>query len=69
MDDYLARCDRCGRKTWTPERVNTEDRMTQPDGNPCGGRFITDPWFSQADMDERHGVNDPFQKSAERESM
>jgi hypothetical protein len=35
----LAECDRCGRKTWAEAEVGTEDRMTQPDGNPCGGRL------------------------------
>jgi NAD-dependent SIR2 family protein deacetylase len=33
------RCNRCGRKTWDAESFNREDRMTQPDDNPCGGRF------------------------------
>jgi hypothetical protein len=40
MDDYLAQCNRCGRKTWAQDQVNEEDRMTQPDGNPCGGLFV-----------------------------
>lgn len=35
-----AVCNRCGRNTWDAIAVDTEDRMTQPDGNPCGGRFI-----------------------------
>jgi len=35
----LAECGRCRRKTWSPEEVGQEDRMTQPDGFPCGGRF------------------------------
>lgn len=39
--DYgYAICDRCGRKSWAVEAVGSEDRMTQPDGNPCGGRFV-----------------------------
>lgn len=42
IDDILdkppvAQCTRCGRKTWSSSEVNTEDRMTQPDGQPCGG--------------------------------
>lgn len=36
----VAKCDRCGRSTWDAGSVGTEDRMTQPDGNPCGGRFV-----------------------------
>lgn len=36
----VAICNRCHRQTWEPDAVDTEDRMTQPDGNPCGGRFI-----------------------------
>lgn len=36
----LAVCNRCGRKTWADELVGTEDRMTQPDGSPCGGKFV-----------------------------
>lgn len=39
-DPPLARCNRCGRSTWSLEQVSTEDRMTQPDGNPCGGLFV-----------------------------
>jgi hypothetical protein len=35
----LAVCNRCERQTWDADLVGTEDRMTQPDGNPCGGRF------------------------------
>lgn len=30
----LAECNRCHRKTWAPDMDGTEDRMTQPDGNP-----------------------------------
>lgn len=36
----LAECNRCHRETWAPDMDGTEDRMTQPDGNPCGGRFV-----------------------------
>lgn len=36
----LAECNRCGRKTWDESGVGIEDRMPQPDGNPCGGRFV-----------------------------
>lgn len=36
----VATCDRCGRKSWDPEAVDIEDRMIQPDGNPCGGRLV-----------------------------
>lgn len=39
-DPMTARCNRCGRITYEPGNVNTEDRMTQPDGNPCGGRLV-----------------------------
>lgn len=35
----LAQCSRCGRQTWSTSEVGTEDCMTQPDGQPCGGRF------------------------------
>lgn len=34
----LGECNRCHRKTWSVAELGTEDRMTQPDGNPCGGR-------------------------------
>jgi len=37
----LAECDKCHRKTWAPSEVGQEDRMTQPDGRACGGRFGT----------------------------
>lgn len=36
----LAECNRCHRKTWAPSEIGTEDRMPQPDGNPCGGRIV-----------------------------
>lgn len=36
----LGQCNRCQRQTWAPSELNTEDRMTQPDGNPCGGRIV-----------------------------
>jgi hypothetical protein len=39
----LAQCNRCGRKSWDADAAGTEDRMTQPDGNPCGGRFLEVP--------------------------
>jgi hypothetical protein len=35
----LGECGRCHRKTWAPSEVGQEDRMTQPDGYPCGGRI------------------------------
>jgi len=35
----LARCSRCGRSTWSPREMGTEDRMPQPDGQPCAGIF------------------------------
>lgn len=39
-DDAPAqRCNRCGRETVATSEFGREDRMTQPDGNPCGGRF------------------------------
>lgn len=36
----VAKCGRCQRSTWTASEVGQEDRMTQPDGYPCGGRFV-----------------------------
>lgn len=36
----LGRCNRCYRYTWAQSEWGTEDRMTQPDGNPCGGRIM-----------------------------
>lgn len=36
----LARCRRCGRQTWDAAAAGTEDRMPQPDGDPCGGLFV-----------------------------
>lgn len=36
----LAQCNRCLRKSWSESEINIEDRMTQPDGNPCGGRMV-----------------------------
>lgn len=39
LDAARARCDRCGRSSWAPDNVGTIDRMTQPDGRPCGGTF------------------------------
>lgn len=38
-DAPFQRCGRCGRKTWHIDGFGTEDRMIQPDGYPCGGRF------------------------------
>lgn len=35
----LGECGRCHRKTWTSSEVGQEDRLTQPDGYPCGGRI------------------------------
>lgn len=39
-DAPRGECNRCRRKTWSASQVGTEDRMTQPDGNPCGGKFV-----------------------------
>lgn len=39
LDKPVGECGRCHRKTWFPDEVGKEDRMTQPDGYPCGGRF------------------------------
>ena len=40
LDDApSSTCGRCGRVTWSTADFGTEDRMTQPDGYPCGGRF------------------------------
>lgn len=36
----LARCNRCGRETWSVEEVGVEDRLSQPDGGPCGGLML-----------------------------
>lgn len=33
----LGECGRCHRRTWAAEEVGREDRVTQPDGYPCGG--------------------------------
>lgn len=33
-------CNRCQRHTWSAVEIDAEDRMTQPDGNPCGGRIV-----------------------------
>jgi hypothetical protein len=41
-DAPFAICGRCQRHTWATEDFGQEDRMTQPDGFPCGGRF-SDP--------------------------
>lgn len=38
-DPHVGECNRCHRKTWDAETIGTEDRMTQPDGGPCGGTF------------------------------
>lgn len=38
-DAPVRRCSRCGRQTVDAAEFGTEDRMTQPDGFPCGGRF------------------------------
>lgn len=47
LDDLLGapvgECNRCHRKTWDEATLGTEDRMTQPDGGPCGGRFEPTP--------------------------
>jgi hypothetical protein len=36
---FVAQCNRCLRKTVSANEIGKEDRMTQPDGNPCGGFF------------------------------
>ncbi len=38
-DAPVARCKRCGRETVDIDLFGGEDRMTQPDGGPCGGIF------------------------------
>lgn len=38
-DAPYQRCGRCRRRTYATSEFNTECRMTQPDGFPCGGRF------------------------------
>jgi hypothetical protein len=42
-DAPFASCGRCHRKTWDETEFGQEDRMTQPDGFPCGGRFSHSP--------------------------
>lgn len=37
VDSLAGQCNRCGRKSWSKDEVGAEDRLTQPDGNPCGG--------------------------------
>lgn len=39
VETDALRCNRCGRYTWDLSQFGAEDRMTQPDGNPCGGLF------------------------------
>ncbi|GAA4707361.1 hypothetical protein APR04_003790 [Promicromonospora umidemergens] len=39
MEPAVGECNRCHRQTWDEVNIGTEDRMTQPDGGPCGGRF------------------------------
>lgn len=36
----IGQCNRCHRKIWAESELGNEDRMTQPDGNPCGGRIV-----------------------------
>lgn len=36
----LAVCNRCGRQSWSENAAGTLDRMTQPDGLPCGGLLV-----------------------------
>ncbi len=36
----LGECNRCHRQSWTESELGTEDQVTQPDGNPCGGRIV-----------------------------
>ena len=38
-DPPIAVCNRCGRKTWSPENL-VYCTMTQPDGSECGGSFV-----------------------------
>lgn len=42
-DAPVGICNRCGRETVDVDQFGREDRMTQPDGNPCGGRFSDPP--------------------------
>jgi hypothetical protein len=39
-DVPCGRCNRCGRSTWTLSQIGVADHMVQPDGNPCGGKFV-----------------------------
>jgi len=39
-DAPFAVCGRCGRKTVDETQFGQEDRMPQPDGYLCGGRFL-----------------------------
>ena len=36
----LAVCSRCGRQSWSVVQIGKEDRMPQPDGQPCGGLLV-----------------------------
>ena len=57
MGRRAARCDRCGRKTWTDDAGCT---MTQPSGLPCGGTFRTPDRH-----DPEEGPGDPLVASAQ----
>lgn len=43
-DPALGKCNRCGRSTWSRSEVGKEDRMPQPDGGPCGGLIVPNPY-------------------------
>lgn len=36
----IGQCNRCLRQTWSEAELGMEDRMRQPDGNPCGGWIV-----------------------------
>lgn len=38
----LATCIRCHRETFDADEVGQIDTMIQPNGEPCGGMFISD---------------------------
>ena len=52
-DALVARCGRCGRESVAEESFGQEDRMTQPDGFPCGGRFDDPRPHSEPQREEK----------------
>ena len=48
----VGSCNRCSRKTWDRSELDTVDRMPQPGGAPCGGRFVAFTTTSSASTSE-----------------